>query len=244
MITAFSLSPTALSLATARSRAREVRPRGRLRSPVHDGGGAACPEPDLSTTSALAFQISRGEAVLRRPHVRPRASRVVRDRPRGTTQLWAGRCSRLTIFLYQAEDPGKYSRRETGLHHLAFLVESRAVVREKHEWARARDAVILDRPREFPQYGNTVSRPTGLILMGSSSRRSAIRRMRASATSADIRRTVPNWPRQASRELGADQATCVPERHFGSAADRHCWDDHRVALPRPRVGRGRRVCRR
>ena len=42
---------------------------------------------------------------------------------------------------------------ETGLHHLAFLVASRAVVREAHEWAQARDAVVLDEPGEFPQYG-------------------------------------------------------------------------------------------
>jgi catechol 2,3-dioxygenase-like lactoylglutathione lyase family enzyme len=57
------------------------------------------------------------------------------------------------LFFYQAEEPGTYSRRETGLHHLAFLVASRAVVREAHEWACARRAVILDEPREFPQYG-------------------------------------------------------------------------------------------
>ena len=57
------------------------------------------------------------------------------------------------LFFYQAEEPTTYSRRQTGLHHLAFLVESRAVVREAHEWARARDATILDEPTEFPQYG-------------------------------------------------------------------------------------------
>ena len=57
------------------------------------------------------------------------------------------------LFFYQAEEPGTYSRRETGLHHLAFLVASRAIVREAHEWARARDAVVLDEPGEFPQYG-------------------------------------------------------------------------------------------
>jgi catechol 2,3-dioxygenase-like lactoylglutathione lyase family enzyme len=57
------------------------------------------------------------------------------------------------LFFYQAEEPGLYSRHQTGLHHLAFLVESRTVVREAHEWARARQAVILDEPREFPQYG-------------------------------------------------------------------------------------------
>jgi catechol 2,3-dioxygenase-like lactoylglutathione lyase family enzyme len=57
------------------------------------------------------------------------------------------------LFFYQAEDPGTYSRGQTGLHHLAFLVASRAVVREAHRWARARDAIVLDEPSEFPQYG-------------------------------------------------------------------------------------------
>jgi catechol 2,3-dioxygenase-like lactoylglutathione lyase family enzyme len=56
------------------------------------------------------------------------------------------------LFFYQAE-PSAYSRAQTGLHHLAFLVERRAVVRAAHDWARARDAVILDAPAEFPQYG-------------------------------------------------------------------------------------------
>ena len=45
------------------------------------------------------------------------------------------------------------TRSQTGLHHLAFLVASRAVVREAYEWARTRGAVILDEPAEFPQYG-------------------------------------------------------------------------------------------
>ena len=40
------------------------------------------------------------------------------------------------LFFYQAEEVGTYSRHETGLHHLAFLVESREVVREAHAWAR------------------------------------------------------------------------------------------------------------
>lgn len=56
------------------------------------------------------------------------------------------------LFFYRAE-PGSYSRAETGLHHLAFLVASRAIVREAYEWARARDATILDAPQGFPQYG-------------------------------------------------------------------------------------------
>jgi catechol 2,3-dioxygenase-like lactoylglutathione lyase family enzyme len=57
------------------------------------------------------------------------------------------------LFFYRAEQPTPYSRHETGLHHLAFLVESRAVVREAHQWALTRDAVVLDEPGELPQYG-------------------------------------------------------------------------------------------
>ena len=57
------------------------------------------------------------------------------------------------LFFYQAAEPGTYSRGQTGLHHIAFLVESRAIVREAYEWARARDATVLDEPGEFPQYG-------------------------------------------------------------------------------------------
>ena len=56
------------------------------------------------------------------------------------------------LFFYQAE-PGTYSRGQPGLHHLAFLVASRTVVRDAHRWAREHDAVILDEPQEFPQYG-------------------------------------------------------------------------------------------
>ena len=57
------------------------------------------------------------------------------------------------LFFYRAEEQGTYSRRQTGLHHLAFLVASRAVVREAHQWACAQQATILDEPSEFPQYG-------------------------------------------------------------------------------------------
>ncbi len=57
------------------------------------------------------------------------------------------------VFFYQAKGPEAYFYRASGLHHLAFLVESRAIVREAHQWARARDATILHEPREFPEYG-------------------------------------------------------------------------------------------
>jgi catechol 2,3-dioxygenase-like lactoylglutathione lyase family enzyme len=57
------------------------------------------------------------------------------------------------LFFYQADEPGTYSRDRTGLHHLGFLVETRAIVIAAHEWACVRGAVILDEPRAFPQYG-------------------------------------------------------------------------------------------
>jgi len=57
------------------------------------------------------------------------------------------------IFFYQAHEAGDYSRSRTGLHHLAFMVETRAIVREAHEWALARGAEVLDAPRDFPEYG-------------------------------------------------------------------------------------------
>ena len=57
------------------------------------------------------------------------------------------------VFFYRVDESGPYTRGGTGLHHLAFLVASRDVVREAHKWAEARGATILDAPQEFPQYG-------------------------------------------------------------------------------------------
>ena len=57
------------------------------------------------------------------------------------------------LFFYQTLEPGDYSRHRTGLQHIGFLVASRAIVREAHEWACAHDAEILHAPREFPEYG-------------------------------------------------------------------------------------------
>lgn len=58
------------------------------------------------------------------------------------------------LFFYQAQEPGPaYSRHRSGLHHIAFLVASRAIVREAHQWARSHNAEILHEPREFPEYG-------------------------------------------------------------------------------------------
>jgi catechol 2,3-dioxygenase-like lactoylglutathione lyase family enzyme len=57
------------------------------------------------------------------------------------------------LFFYQALEAGDYSQHATGLQHIAFMVATRAIVREAHEWALARGAEILHAPREFPEYG-------------------------------------------------------------------------------------------
>jgi catechol 2,3-dioxygenase-like lactoylglutathione lyase family enzyme len=57
------------------------------------------------------------------------------------------------IFFYQALESGPHSRHGTGLQHLSFMVSSRAIVREAHDWAAAHDAEIVHEPREFPEYG-------------------------------------------------------------------------------------------
>ena len=77
---------------------------------------------------------------------------MVPDRPRGPLNYGPDGALGSQLFFYQAE-PGTYSRSQPGLHHLAFLVASRTIFRNAHEWARGRGAVIFDEPQEFPQYG-------------------------------------------------------------------------------------------
>jgi catechol 2,3-dioxygenase-like lactoylglutathione lyase family enzyme len=57
------------------------------------------------------------------------------------------------IFFYQALEPASHSRHGTGLQHLSFMVSSRDIVREAHDWAVAQDAEVVHAPREFPEYG-------------------------------------------------------------------------------------------
>jgi catechol 2,3-dioxygenase-like lactoylglutathione lyase family enzyme len=57
------------------------------------------------------------------------------------------------LFFYQARESDTYSRHRTGLNHIAFLVTTRAIVREAHDWALARNAKILREPAHFPEYG-------------------------------------------------------------------------------------------
>ena len=94
----------------------------------------------------------RGQAVLRGPHVLG-LREWFETGPGGPLNYGPDGAKGSQLFFYQAEEPGTYSRHQTGLHHLAFLVASRAIVREAHQWACAHEAIILDEPREFPQYG-------------------------------------------------------------------------------------------
>ena len=77
---------------------------------------------------------------------------MVPDGPEGPLNYGPNGALGSQLFFYQAE-PGTYSRSQPGLHHLAFLVASRTIFRNAHEWARGRGAVIFNDPQEFPQYG-------------------------------------------------------------------------------------------
>jgi catechol 2,3-dioxygenase-like lactoylglutathione lyase family enzyme len=56
------------------------------------------------------------------------------------------------LAFYQALEPDTYSRHRTGLQHISFMVQSRAIVHEVHEWALAKGAEIVYEPRLFPEY--------------------------------------------------------------------------------------------
>jgi len=74
------------------------------------------------------------------------------------------------VFFYQALEPDAYSRHRTGLQHLCFFVETRAIVRRAHDWAVAQGAEIVHGPREFPEYGQHYATfwldPHGFMLEG------------------------------------------------------------------------------
>ena len=57
------------------------------------------------------------------------------------------------VFFYQALEPAAHSRHAVGLQHLCFLVSTRAIVREAHQWVVARAGEVIHPPREFPEYG-------------------------------------------------------------------------------------------
>jgi len=56
------------------------------------------------------------------------------------------------LFFYESEETGTYSRRATGLQHLAFMVPTRAAVHAVHDHVVQAGSVVLHAPQEFPQY--------------------------------------------------------------------------------------------
>ncbi len=56
------------------------------------------------------------------------------------------------LFFYESQQPRPYSRRATGLQHLAFMVPTRAAVRAVHEHVVQLHDEVLHAPQEFPQY--------------------------------------------------------------------------------------------
>jgi catechol 2,3-dioxygenase-like lactoylglutathione lyase family enzyme len=60
------------------------------------------------------------------------------------------------LFFYPAADQAPYSRHQTGLQHLAFIVRTRSLVREVHglvvDLSARFGGEVLHEPQVFPQY--------------------------------------------------------------------------------------------
>jgi catechol 2,3-dioxygenase-like lactoylglutathione lyase family enzyme len=56
------------------------------------------------------------------------------------------------IFFYPATSRSLYSREQTGLQHLAFILASRSAVRAVHDYVRNGGGEIVHEPQSFPQY--------------------------------------------------------------------------------------------
>lgn len=56
------------------------------------------------------------------------------------------------LFLYEAAEPGTYSRHRSGLQHLAFMVPTRSAVHDVHRRSVDLGSQIVHEPQEFPQY--------------------------------------------------------------------------------------------
>ncbi len=56
------------------------------------------------------------------------------------------------LFFYPTQKPGTYSRHQTGLQHLAFMVPTRSAVKSVHERVVSLRSEVLHAPQEFPQY--------------------------------------------------------------------------------------------
>ena len=56
------------------------------------------------------------------------------------------------LFFYPSEEPGDYSRRRTGLQHLAFIVPTRSAVAQARQIAAGLGSEIVHEPRDWPDY--------------------------------------------------------------------------------------------
>jgi catechol 2,3-dioxygenase-like lactoylglutathione lyase family enzyme len=56
------------------------------------------------------------------------------------------------LFVYEATEPSDYSRHQTGLQHLAFIVRTRGAVHAVHAKVTELGNPVLHTPREFPEY--------------------------------------------------------------------------------------------
>lgn len=56
------------------------------------------------------------------------------------------------LFFYPSTEPGPYARTRTGLQHLAFMVPTRARVREVHHAALELGGETVHEPQHWPQY--------------------------------------------------------------------------------------------
>ena len=133
------------------------------------------------------------------------------------------------LFFYQAEEQGTYSRRHTGLHHLAFLVASK-LSSGKHtsglEHARPSSST---NPATSLNTGHTVLRPTGSIPTASSWRRSATvpRRARAGTSPVHLlgrggvaRGSTPRRPHRSSSRPVSQALQRCRQRHHPRAGTR------------------------
>ena len=56
------------------------------------------------------------------------------------------------LFFYPSADQSPYSRHQTGLQHLAFMVRTRSDVTEVHDAVVELGSRVLHEPQVFPQY--------------------------------------------------------------------------------------------
>ena len=66
------------------------------------------------------------------------------------------------LYFYPSLEASHFSRHQTGLQHVAFVVPSRAAVHAVHAKTQELGSEVIHPPQEFPQYQRSVShRPSG-----------------------------------------------------------------------------------